>query len=471
LRICIIAEGCYPYVVGGVSSWVQTLATSLKEHQFVIYTIVASKKQLGRFKYEIPPNVLDIKEISLEQALYEDGKWGKHYKLSEMEQKAVSFLLSGEKPDWNIIFNFFTSNKKKKTSDFLKSKTFFDLVKQVYENKYSSVPFTEFYWTVRSMYVTLFHILKQDIEYADIYHSVSTGYAGVLGSKAAYMYKKPFLLTEHGIYTREREEEIIKADWIKGYLKDIWIGFFYSMSWCAYEYARKVVSLFSANQELQHELGCSREKTIVVPNGVESDFCENTAKKPDSENIINIGAIVRIEPIKDIVTMLQSFNIIKSRLPETRFYIIGPIDENREYFDECTHLADTLGTKDVIFTGNVNIKEYIGKMDILVLSSISEGQPLAVLEGMICKKPYVATNVGNCRELLYGNNDNLGNCGIVVPVMDYEKMAESIIKLSKNKALRDKMGKAGYKRVMAFYTKEKFINKYRELYSTREEVH
>lgn len=56
-------------------------------------------------------------------------------------------------------------------------------------------------------------VLKMDVPEADLYHCVATGYAGVLGSMAKHFHGSSLLISEHGIYTREREEEIIKAEW------------------------------------------------------------------------------------------------------------------------------------------------------------------------------------------------------------------------------------------------------------------
>ena len=67
MRICLIAEGCYPYVAGGVSSWVQMLMKGMPEHTFVIYTIGANESQRGQYKYELPPNVEAVEENFLDQ--------------------------------------------------------------------------------------------------------------------------------------------------------------------------------------------------------------------------------------------------------------------------------------------------------------------------------------------------------------------------------------------------------------------
>lgn len=75
---------------------------------------------------------------------------------------------------------------------------------------------------------------------ADLYHCVATGYAGVLGSMAKHFHGSSLLISEHGIYTREREEELIKAQWVKGVYKNIWIEQFKKMSLLAYDKADAV---------------------------------------------------------------------------------------------------------------------------------------------------------------------------------------------------------------------------------------
>ena len=126
--------------------------------------------------------------------------------------------------------------------------------------------------------------------------------------------------------------------------------------------------------------------------------------------------------------------------------------------------------QDVEFTGSVKVTDYLGKMDILLLSSISEGQPLAVLEGQGAHRPFVTTDVGCCRELIYGRTgDERGAAGAVVAPMDYENMAREILRLARNPELRQRMGRIGFERVKAAYTYEKFIDSYRKVYAGLQE--
>lgn len=467
MRICLIAEGSYPYVTGGVSSWIHSLITEMQEHEFIVYAIGAETKQKGKFRYELPPNLVEVKEIFLDEYLFEEKRWGKRYNLSTSERNNLVSLVNGSNEvNWKELFDLIKSNKFENVGEFLSSKDYFDLVEYLGKNEYSQVPFTELFWTVNSMILPLFLTIRHEVPKADIYHSVSTGYAGVVGALAKCLYDKPLLLTEHGIYSREREEEIIKADWVKGYFKDLWINYFYTLSNSIYETSDKVITLFNRNKEIEIELGCPEDKILIIPNGVDVINYSNLLKAPD-DGIIRIGAIVRVVPIKDIKTMIQSFALVEREVPNVELFIMGPADEDDAYYEECIQLVDALGVSKVTFTGMVQVKEYVGQMDILMLTSISEGQPLAILEGLASSKPFVCTNVGGCRELISGSgDDDFGNAGFIAPVMHYEEIANYVIQLCKNANLREKMGVNGFNRVKNKYKRSEFIAAYRNLYQS-----
>jgi polysaccharide biosynthesis protein PelF len=356
----------------------------------------------------------------------------------------------------------------KSTMDFFMSYNFFDILKEAYMEKYNFTPFTEFFWTIRSMLVPILFLLKNKLPQADIYHSAANGYAGLFASMAKFINKKPFLLTEHGIYSREREEEIIKSTWAKGYFKDMWIKFFYNICSGVYEYCDEVFTLFEKNRNIEIELGCPEQKISIVPNGIDIlEFADNEDFKMKSESdgeSINIATITRIVPIKDIKTMIYSFNYVKKSVKNAKFFIIGPTDEDEEYYQECKKLAERLNLDSLTFTGKADIKNYLKDIDILVMTSISEGQPFVILEGMAARKPFVTTDVGGCSELLNGNNDGFGSAGLIEPVMDIDKISKAIIKLCRDNGLRKKMGENGFNRVSNLYKEKDCVESYRKAY-------
>lgn len=463
MRICIVAEGCYPYVVGGVSGWAHRLIQSFPEQEFIILTIVADRSLRGKFVYELPENVTEVHELYLN-----DTDWGKkkrrRKRMSKKSYHALRSLLLNQKVEWETLFDLF-QKENISLNDMLMGEDFLNAVKDYYNLNYSQLVFTEFLWMMRSIYLPLIVTLQMKIPKADIYHCLSTGYAGVLGSMAKYIHGGRMLISEHGIYTREREEELIKAKWVQGVYKNIWIDQFRKMSHLAYERADMVTSLFEQARELQLEEGCTVEKTMVIANGIQVEDFQNLSGKIDEDNgRINIGAILRIAPVKDIMTMIQAFGFAQAKEPALRLFIIGPWEEDQEYAGECFELIQNMGIQDVVFTGNVDVRDYYGRMDMTILTSISEGQPLTILESFAAHKPVIATDVGNCRELILGERDDFGIAGIVVPVMDVEEITKAILQLAHNGQMRLEMGENGYKRVSSLYRTEEMQDSYRRLY-------
>ena len=384
--------------------------------------------------------------------------------MKKEQYQALRGLILNQKIEWNLLFDIF-QEEDISLNDLLMGEDFLRAVMECYRLKYSQVVFSDFLWTMRSIYLPLFIIMKADIPKADLYHCVATGYAGVLGSMAKHRYGSRILISEHGIYTREREEELIKAKWVQGIYKNIWIEQFRKMSKLAYTEGSLVTSLFEHARKLQIELDCPEEKTMVTPNGIRVQNLQNLSEKTkEDEGFINIGAVLRVTPIKDVKTMIQAFGFAKKREPHLKLWIMGPADEDVKYAQECYDLVESLGTKDIEFTGRVNVKDYLGKMDFTLLTSISEGQPLTILESYAAHKPVIATDVGNCRELIYGSNDDFGEAGILTHIMNIEEIAHAMVTMSLQEEERLRMGEAGYKRVNAFYRIEQMKDVYREIY-------
>lgn len=462
MKICLVAEGSYPYIQGGVSSWINALVSQMPEHEFVIQTIAASRSDSGKFKYKLPENITAVNEAFLQDNDILRKKV-KRLTMTPDEYAAFRSLMFADDEKWEYIFDFFQASDVS-INEVIMGKDFFDIVWEYYNVNYPRVVFTDFLWTFRSVFLPLFTVLKNKLVRADVYHTVSTGYAGILASCASYLYKKPLLLTEHGIYTREREEEIIRAAWTRGIYKDIWINHFYMLSHCIYQRADRVFSIFDYARDLQIEIGCPAEKTEVIRNGVKYDAFQNLVQKDPDDKHINVGAVIRVTPIKDVKTMITAFHHAKEKVPELVLYIIGNTEEDPYYYNECVELVESLGTEDIIFTGHVNVRDYIGKMDIAILTSISEGQPLSLLEAMAAGIPCIATRVGDCYTM-FNAGDEEGRAGIIASVMNVGQIANAIVELAQDEDLRHKMGRNGRDIVDKSYRDTTFINRYKEVYT------
>ena len=161
---------------------------------------------------------------------------------------------------------------------------------------------------------------------------------------------------------------------------------------------------------------------------------------------------------------IYAFFELHERLPKVRLHIMGGVDDE-EYGAECHALVDTLGVRDLIFTGRVNVVEYMEKLDFTILTSISEGQPLSVLESLAARRPCVTTEVGCCRELLEGApGDDFGVAGFVTPPMYRKGLADAMERMCVSRARRIEMGERGQRRVATYFLHEQMLANYRALY-------
>lgn len=464
MRICIISEGCYPYTVGGVSGWVHSMIQTFPKQEFVLLSIISNREQSGKFAYKLPENVTEVHELYLE-----DADWGSANKLhksrlTQSEYHALRSLLLDQDVEWSVLFDYFRNNEVS-INQLLMGEDFYHAVEECYNLQYPDIVFSDFLWTMRSMYLPLFLALSMEVPKADVYHAVSTGYAGIVGSMGKHFHNGQLIISEHGIYTREREEELIKAEWVQRTYKKIWIRQFKKMSKVAYDTADVVTGLYKHACELQAELGCPEEKILITPNGIDYRRFENLpAVSPENEGYIHIGAVLRVAPIKDVKTMIQAFAYAKKRCPRLKLWIMGPYGEEPEYAAECFKMAEQMEISDIEFTGRIQVTDYLGWMDMNILTSISEGQPLTILESFAARVPVIATDVGNCRGLLYGEDDEFGKAGILTHIMNIEEISNAMVYLAENPQIRKQMANAGYQRLMRKYKIEDMKKTYERIY-------
>ncbi|MBP9674424.1 MAG: GT4 family glycosyltransferase PelF [Bacteriovoracaceae bacterium] len=482
--VCLILEGTYPFVTGGVSTCVYQLIRETPHLNYFIIYIGTQKHLTGEYKYPIPENVKLIKMIYLfDQSLEANPiklninfDWGL---FTKFHQKMSQNLGQEELP--LILEKFFNPETRVcDPFDLLRAEETWTILEQMYHAKKRSISFIDFFYTWRFSHIPLFTILKQEIPKASMYHALCTGYAGLLGSLAKLRYGSPFLLTEHGIYTHERKIEIGKAQWIyqddtdpmakknMSYFKEWWLRIFDFMGKISYAQADIITTLHNVNKNKQIELGADPRKIKLIPNGVNyHDF--SLAKKEREEGVFTISLVGRVVSIKDVKGFIKAMSLVYEKNKKVKSFIIGPMDEEPAYAEECRKLVALFNLEDVItFTGKVQSKDYYPQTDVLVLSSISEGQPMVILEAYCLGIPVVTTDVGGCRDLVEGGisdlDKRLGPSGIVVPMGRSELLANAILKIIDNPEIYEKFSEIAKKRVSSFYREEMTVNSYLNLY-------
>jgi glycosyltransferase involved in cell wall biosynthesis len=359
---------------------------------------------------------------------------------------------------------------------------------QLYNRYAPHESFIDFFWTTRFLHLPIWQLLRARdmIPQARVYHSITTGYAGFIGAIAARRSQVPFMLTEHGIYTNERLAEISRADWIYeadsylfsyseglGKFKQIWVAFFFFLGRVAYQCADRIVSLFQGNAQMQIEYGADADKLQIIPNGIDPTLYDSALEKrlgrlaafPKGHVV---GFIGRVVTIKDVKTLIRAARIVVERAANTFFLIVGPNQEELGYYEDCKTMVEELGlSRNIEFLGNQVVFNILPKIDILVLTSVSEGLPLVILEAFAAAVPVVATDVGACRELVCGRSESdqrIGPAGIITRVSAPLETADALHHLILNPDQLQKMGRAGRARVEKFYTQQKVLDRYSEIY-------
>jgi glycosyltransferase involved in cell wall biosynthesis len=323
-------------------------------------------------------------------------------------------------------------------------------------------PFADYFWSWKSAHDMMFTILGVNIPEADIYHAVSTGYAGLAGVVAKLRKNKRYLLTEHGLYHKEREIEIRRASFAKGYQRDMWISIFNNLSRLSYYYADLIITLFEYNRKRQLELGATEEKTMVIPNGIDIEYFSKV--KRVTKKGFHVGLVGRVVPIKDVKTFIYVAKILATIIPGTRFYSIGPVGEDPAYYADCKLLVKSLQIEDSFeFVGKQDVREYYSFLNVVMLTSIREAQPLVILEAFCCGIPVVATKVGNVLELLDYDERFLAS------PKDADKLAQCVKYIFENPKEIDELKELNRQKVEKFYDRKKVYQQYGEIYKSLKE--
>ena len=204
LRVCLITEGTYPYVMGGVSAWTHMLIKYLKDIEFEIIAIVG-KKGL-KPKYKLPENVVNVTQIPI----VEEEKFSQPLFLSKEKIKrfityikelheAFAFNATSEAADALLkIHNILSENLVK----FWATKEGWEYLSRRYKERRADIPTVEWILSWKDIHIPLLTIISNKLPKADVYHGTNSGFAGLLAILGGMCYNRPSLLTDHGIFLR-----------------------------------------------------------------------------------------------------------------------------------------------------------------------------------------------------------------------------------------------------------------------------
>jgi glycosyltransferase involved in cell wall biosynthesis len=490
-EICLVLEGTYPFVPGGVSSWVHTLVGAMPERAFRIEHIGPHPGAYRQASFQMPASVVGLAQIFCMAApggvkpVPPVRPRGASDGPPSRVIRAVGRLHLGDTVDDALVADLASADLS--VSEFLHGAEAFDLIRDhLYPRLAPDAPFTEFFWHMRAMHVPLLRVLAAEVPLAGLYHSASCGYAGLLAAVAGLRHQRPVIITEHGIYARERELELARTRWIHdpgeedragtpyqlSPLRRIWAHYFTMLSRIAYHQAARLITLTDVNRARQLSDGASADKIEIIPNGVEPEelaFAAGSARRRERPRPLRVAFVGRVVPIKDVLTLIRAVHLAHQSV-DVECWLVGPEDEDPEYAARCRELAALLGLGEVVrFLGRRDVREVYPEIDALVLTSVSEGQPLVILEAFAAGLPVIASDVGACRELVLGGPGEdaaLGAAGIVTRVASPEETADAIALLARDHELRRAMGERALRRVHQRYRLESVLARYRAIYES-----
>ena len=491
--ICLILEGTYPFVSGGVSNWVSELIRVFPQYSFAVIFLGTRAEDYAAPCYPLEKNLVHLEM----HYLFEETKSPKNQNknidkktaatIEAMHDKFVPFIEDKSNNLTEIselyeLFELLEDGEKLNECLFLRSKAAWQLIIKRYSDRYPDQSFFDYFWSVRNLHRPFWELKKiiNHVPKFKVLHSASTGYAGFLGALLQKKYALPYILTEHGIYTKERWIELMHHYFFESTLNklssferddvilNIWIHFFEILAKVGYCAADLIISLTEEYRNRQIADGAIPAKTKIISYGIDfSRFLFLGKKKPNSEQAI-IACIGRVVPIKDIKTFIRASALIIKKIPDAEAWIVGAMQEDPEYVTACKSLIATLGLENKIkFLGVQKIMDIYPKIDLLVLTSISEGSPFVMLESLAVGIPIVATNVGGCAELIHGNGSEdkaQGSAGRLVNIGDPSGVASAAIELLSDERAWIAAQQIGLARVRKYYSMKKLIENYGSIY-------
>jgi glycosyltransferase involved in cell wall biosynthesis len=176
------------------------------------------------------------------------------------------------------------------------------------------------------------------------------------------------------------------------------------------------------------------------------------------EDAFVVLQVARLDPIKDHATALRAIELANRRNAPVHLFIVG---EGPQRAEIERHIRNRSLRQRVTMLGLRNdVRTLLAATDAFLLTSVSEGIPVTVLEAMAAGVPVVATNVGGLPELVCD-----GTTGLLAPPGDASKLAEAILRLADAPALASQLAARAKRRVEMEFSESRMIEAYGRIYA------
>ncbi|MGW2419886.1 DUF3492 domain-containing protein [Streptomyces sp. NPDC001709] len=501
MRIGLLTEGGYPYVSGDAGLWCDRLVRGLEQHEFDIYALSRSRHQEDDGWVALPPHVGRVRTAPLWTPEDDGAALGRRTRrrFTEHYGELVGALCAGTAADapseggaadlpdrfGSALYGLAElARDKGPLAGALRS----DAAVRTLERacRAPGALRTAREARVPDLLTVAAHLERglrplsldwygdDGLGAADLCHAAAGGSAALPGLLARHFCGVPLLVTEYGVQLRAHYLTLgpdTAAPAVRALL-----GAFHSR--LAAEVYRRAEILTPGNahaRRWQERCGADRARIRTVHPGMDATrFAEvgEASDRADPDTLVWVG---RVEPAKDLISLLHAFAEVRKEQPKARLRIVGAPcgPEGAAYLGHCRALAAQLFPDEAegahaVGDNPVSFEE-IGSPEaptlpeayaagaVVVLSSVVEGLPIGLVEAMFCGRATVSTDVGAVVEVI-------GGTGLVVPPRNPRALAEACVALLRDPERRERLGAAARARALELFTVEQNIAAFHGIY-------
>ncbi|MEU6254885.1 DUF3492 domain-containing protein [Streptomyces sp. NPDC047043] len=501
MRIGLLTEGGYPYVSGDARLWCDRLVRGLGQHEFDVYALSRSERQEDEGWVPLPPQVGRVHTAPLWTAEDDGVVYGRRARrrFAECYGELAAALCtrsagnpSGASGEGSAVeadrFGSALYGLAELARDegglvgALRSEAAVRALERACRAagtlrtaREARVPdllavAAHLERTLRPLSLDWYE--EDGLGSVDLCHATSGGSAALPGLLAGHFFGVPLLLTEYGV--RLRTHYLAATD-APPAVRSLLAAFHSRLAAEIYRRAAIVTPGNAHARRWQERCGADRAKLRTVYPGMEAAHFAEVGESPECADPDTLVWVGRVEPTKDLVSLLHAFAEIRKEEPKTLLRIVGAPagPEGEAYLGHCKALAAQLFPDEAeglhsVGDNPVSFEEIGGPElpsladayaagGVTVLSSVVEGFPISLVEAMFCGRATVSTDVGAVVEVI-------GGTGLVVPPRNPRALAEACLALLRDPERCERLGAAARARALELFTVEQNTTAFHGIY-------
>ncbi|WP_448318360.1 DUF3492 domain-containing protein [Streptomyces sp. CO7] len=498
MRIGLLTEGGYPYATGEARLWCDRLVRGLGQHEFRLYALSRDREQERAGWVDLPSQVTQVRTAPLWTAEV-DGTWygrrarrrfAEHYgdlaaglctgpagaagpgapspEEADRFRSALYGLAELAREEGGMVAALRSEEAVRALERVCRAP---GAPRAAREARVTDLLEVGAHLEQALRPLSLDWCEAGELGSVDLCHAAAGGLAALPGLLARHFHGVPLVVTEYGVPLRAHYLGSAEAP---PAVRALLAAFHGRLAAEVYRSASMITPGNAHVRRWQERCGADRAKVRTVYPGMSAArFAEAGepagagGRAPGTR--VGPGTLVwvgRIEPSKDLVTLLHAFAAVRLRAPGTRLRIAGsaPDPEGAAYLLHCEELAGRLfpgdGTVEFVDMSGPEappLAQVYTQGEVVVLSSVVEGFPVSVVEAMFSGRATVSTDVGAVVEVV-------GGTGLVVPPRDPQALAEACAALLNDPERRERLGEAARARAMELFTVEQNVAAFHRIY-------